>query len=198
VDGVSRGRLTSYTFASVMEDHTIEATFVPALSLAETHTAASWTGVNDGSIDLSVAGGVPPYTFAWSNGARSEDVANLASGTYTVSVTDAVRCWSRIAVTIGNAGTTELVLGPPAPNPARGAMRFRYGVPMPSVIRISVVDLQGREVALLADRSHPAGWYWAEWNGEADRDRGPAPAGVYFVRLQAEGRRVVQQFALIR
>jgi len=34
------------------------------------------------------SGGIPPYTYAWSTGASSSQVSNLASGTYTVTVTD--------------------------------------------------------------------------------------------------------------
>lgn len=44
--------------------------------------------MNDGSIDISVSGGVAPYTFEWSNGATSEDIYSLASGNYSVWVTD--------------------------------------------------------------------------------------------------------------
>ncbi|MES2627707.1 MAG: T9SS type A sorting domain-containing protein [Bacteroidota bacterium] len=43
---------------------------------------------NNGSIDLTVTGGVKPYTFVWSNGASTEDITNLAPGTYSVVVTD--------------------------------------------------------------------------------------------------------------
>jgi hypothetical protein len=43
---------------------------------------------SDGTIDLTVAGGSTPYTYAWSNGAVTEDLAQLKAGTYRVTVTD--------------------------------------------------------------------------------------------------------------
>ncbi|MEO0469867.1 MAG: T9SS type A sorting domain-containing protein [Bacteroidota bacterium] len=49
-------------------------------------------GAMDGGIDISIAGGTPPYTFAWSNGATSEDLSNLSGGTYSVSVSDSLGC----------------------------------------------------------------------------------------------------------
>ena len=46
----------------------------------------------DGAIDLSVMGGTSPYSFAWSNGAMSEDVSDLSEGIYCVTVTDMNTC----------------------------------------------------------------------------------------------------------
>ena len=43
---------------------------------------------SDGSIGITVEGGVEEYDYEWSNGATSEDISNLSFGTYEVFVTD--------------------------------------------------------------------------------------------------------------
>ncbi len=49
-------------------------------------------GEVNGSIDLNISGGVPPYLIHWSNGAANEDINTLYSGWYFVTVTDAHGC----------------------------------------------------------------------------------------------------------
>jgi len=55
-------------------------------------------GLNDGSIDVSVNGGVPPYTYSWtggtSTGATSQDLIGIGPGNYALTITDAVGCAS--------------------------------------------------------------------------------------------------------
>lgn len=45
-------------------------------------------GLNNGSVIASASGGIPPYTFSWSNGASTPSISDLAPGDYTVTVTD--------------------------------------------------------------------------------------------------------------
>ncbi len=55
-------------------------------------TDAACNGAENGSIDIKVSGGTAPYTYLWSNGATSEDLNNIASGNYSVEITDKNNC----------------------------------------------------------------------------------------------------------
>lgn len=55
-------------------------------------TAVNCNGGANGSINIAPTGGTTPYTFAWSNGATSQNITNIRAGSYTVTVTDANRC----------------------------------------------------------------------------------------------------------
>jgi gliding motility-associated-like protein len=49
-------------------------------------------GGNDGSVSVSAAGGVAPYSYLWSNGSTDATVSGLTAGAYSVTVTDANGC----------------------------------------------------------------------------------------------------------
>lgn len=60
---------------------------------------------NNGTADLTVSGGTPPYTFAWSSGSTAEDPTDLTVGNNTVTITDANGC----------TATENITLNPPPP-----------------------------------------------------------------------------------
>lgn len=53
-----------------------------------------------GSIEISLSGGNPPYTYLWSNGATSEDINGIASGDYTITITDNSGCNAIRTITV--------------------------------------------------------------------------------------------------
>lgn len=59
------------------------------IQLSATVTDVSIPQGQDGAIDLSVSGGVAPFTYLWSNGATTQDLSNIIAGIYTVTVTGA-------------------------------------------------------------------------------------------------------------
>lgn len=62
------------------------------IAIVPTVTPASMPSVADGSINLLTLGGTPPYQYAWSNQQTTEDIGNLLSGRYSVTITDMFGC----------------------------------------------------------------------------------------------------------
>ena len=71
-----------------------------ALTLAETHTDASCNGSTDGSINITISGGTPPYTYGWNDGVTTQNRTAIAGGTYTFTATDSKGCDKSISITI--------------------------------------------------------------------------------------------------
>jgi gliding motility-associated-like protein len=71
----------------------------PALTLLS-QTNVNCFGASTGAIDISISGGVLPYTYSWSNGAITQDISGLTAGDYTVTVTDANNCTATALYTI--------------------------------------------------------------------------------------------------
>jgi hypothetical protein len=64
-------------------------TLLPALSATYTSTNPACSNLSTGSINVTVVGGVSPFTFLWNDNALTEDRSNLAANTYSVLITDA-------------------------------------------------------------------------------------------------------------
>ncbi|MEM9821361.1 MAG: T9SS type A sorting domain-containing protein, partial [Bacteroidota bacterium] len=77
-------------------------------------------GQNNGGIDLDVSGGTAPYQYQWSNGATTQDLNHLASGTYWLTVQDANQCQLIIqqGITVMEDQALQLL---PFSNPSLGA-----------------------------------------------------------------------------
>ncbi len=85
--GCTDPNATNYDPNATVDDGS--CTYAPA-TLSAIVNNISCNGLDDGSIDLNVSGGLAPYSYIWSNGSFTEDINNLSSGSYSVSVTDAL------------------------------------------------------------------------------------------------------------
>lgn len=97
---------------------------------------------------------------------------------------------------VHTAGAQDLPTGfslkPAFPNPFNPATTLEYALNVTSDARLSVHDLSGREVALLARGRQEAGAHHVVFDAAA------LPSGVYFARLQTEGGAVTQKLLLVK
>ncbi|MFN8154104.1 MAG: gliding motility-associated C-terminal domain-containing protein [Bacteroidia bacterium] len=82
------------------------------MTLTSSPTNPSCANRNNGAIDLSVSGGNAPYSYSWSNGSTSQDLTNVSSGVYTVTVTDANGCSKTNTTTLTNSYAVSLSTSP--------------------------------------------------------------------------------------
>ena len=151
---------------------------------------AHYAGVAQNQANTGTYDWVPADSVATNGGGAPADsalfkvVAHDANGKSGEDVSDAPFSISarRVGVELGSA-PLAFSLSSVGPIPAAGPVRIEYTVGRPAPVRLSVVDLQGRTVAVVAEGVHPAGRYEALWNRRAE-----VPAGVYFVSYQAAGK----------
>ncbi|OFY73151.1 MAG: hypothetical protein A2265_06160 [Bacteroidetes bacterium RIFOXYA12_FULL_33_9] len=70
------------------------------ISITETLSNVSCSGMTDGSIYISTVGGTAPYTYSWSNGATTQNISALTHGTYGLTLTDSQSCQKILSYTI--------------------------------------------------------------------------------------------------
>ncbi len=112
--------------------------------------------------------------------ARVEAIARDAAGNAGSDVSDA--SFSITSATgVDDAPVTAFALGAPRPNPARGMVSSTFAVPREARIRVGLLDVQGREVMILAAGEFAPGRHAITFGGER------LTAGVYFLRMQVRG-----------
>ncbi len=72
----------------------------PGIKITGTVTDVLCSGNSEGAIDVTVEGGISPYTFSWSSGQLTEDISNVAANAYTITVTDNLGCVTTESFTI--------------------------------------------------------------------------------------------------
>lgn len=81
-----------------------------SLNLDNTIVTNEICGNAAGAIDITISGGVTPYSFNWNNGATTEDISGLSAGTYSCQLTDNNACVINIGPIIINNGSGGLTI----------------------------------------------------------------------------------------
>ena len=196
--GTDRG-----VFRSLDDGNTWEA--INTEDLADKNVRAMTVNANNAIFAGTHEGGVfrsLNYGDAWepvNEGLTSMDVGSLlitADGTMFAGTVGGGVFRRDAATDVASEAATatplDFQLARNYPNPFSTATRIRYALPQQAEIELSVYDVSGRAIAVLAKGSRPAGWHEHIYNASH------LPSGVYFYRLKANDFISVKHFVLMR
>ncbi|MEA3444006.1 MAG: PKD domain-containing protein [Bacteroidota bacterium] len=137
--------------------------------ISPNNVSASAVGINvdcfgdpSGGASLTVTGGYSPYTYLWSDNSVNQNLANVFSGSYTVTVSDASNCET----------TTSVIVNEPA-------------TPVTASLVSSPVDCFGESTGAIditaSGGNSPYSYHWS--NGQNIEDIINLAANVYYVTV---------------
>ncbi len=145
IDSVLENAAAGVYTVSVIDDggceiiRTVEINAPPAILPNASIMNISCGSTGDGSISLAPSGGVPTYSFLWSNGSDMSRLPGLNTGVYDVTVTDANGCTAvesysltgpeDLAITLEATEATDGCNGSIRILPLGGSGNYRYTWP---------------------------------------------------------------------
>jgi hypothetical protein len=120
----------------------------PNSPLSATSVSTDQIGSTNGTINVTVTGGTPNYSFAWSNNATTQNISAPA-GVYTVTITDANNCTFVLKDTINFISGVEGMLSGVKrislyPNPSNGSTHLLVQLDSEYPVSVEVFDALGK------------------------------------------------------
>ena len=145
--------------ATATKSVTVTVNELPTATISVTDALCN--GASNGSVELSVSGGTTPYSYAWSNGATTEDLSSVSAGTYTVTVTDDNGCTAATAsATVSQPAALTVSLEPESETCAGN---------------------DGSVALTVSGGTTPYSYAWS--NGDTTKNLSSVPAGPYTVTV---------------
>jgi hypothetical protein len=151
-------------------------------------------GVADISLDAADFGTYDLFDF----GETYDQVVLVIGKTTPSSSTSYQYSTESIPAGVAEGGVaSSLTLHPAEPNPTRAGGAVRLDLPRAQNVTVSIIDPSGRVIRRLADGAFPTGALSIDWDGRDDRGRA-TPAGVYFVRANAQDGSAVTRWVRVQ
>jgi gliding motility-associated-like protein len=85
---------------------------IPPGGYTVTHDSTPATCSGPGSASVTITGGVPPYTYNWSNGSTSSSTGPVSGGVYCVGIQDNTGCFDTLCITVTSTALPNIVVSP--------------------------------------------------------------------------------------
>jgi hypothetical protein len=161
VPGVYTVTVSDGAACSVTRTYTVSGPST-AISTVVVSRPVTCFGASNGSVTVSVSGGIPPYSYQWSNGSTLRDLSNVGAGTYILNIQDSLGCRRSVTVVVTQPAAltvASLVTNVTCNGSANGA-----------------IDLT------VSGGSAPYGYLWTP-GGAVSQDRTNLTAGTYSVTV---------------
>ena len=154
----------------------------PPPILATVVAQAATIDSSNGSATVSVTGGVPPYTFLWSDNQNTATATGLASGNYDVTIIDANNCVRVLPVFIPVTIPSSIHIKSSTsisvyPNPTSGVINLEITLENPASIEYDIFNSLGQPISkkVLGTRT----------SINENIDLTDSPAGIYLLKVKA-------------
>jgi hypothetical protein len=111
---------------------------------------------------------------------------------------------SRLSLVVNSDGVVGVKEGLPvplqlaqnAPNPVVATTTIVFGLPAPTMMRLTIYDVGGRRVRDLVNGSLPAGLHNVTWNRTDEKGR-PVNSGVFYYRMTTAEKSLVRRMVVL-
>lgn len=163
----------------------------PLMINAVIHPDSLGTPLLEGSVALTVSGGVEPYDYFWTTGSRDSIISELSDGVYFLSVTDFNGCVKDSIFTVAGISKVydfESFNISLFPNPAQQVIHIESTEAL-DIDAMRLYSIDGREIDLQFDDRKVSNRYKVEL--------GVIENGVYILALTISGKTVRHQFVVL-
>ena len=104
--------LSGATAVVCIDSQSIQVTEPALLNITLSSNNPSCIGLSNGSINASLTGGTAPYNYSWSNASTTATIDSLASGSYSLSVSDSNGCIALTTTTLTASNSLDVNINP--------------------------------------------------------------------------------------
>ena len=170
-----------YDTTKITEPSPLQMTLTSPL-LFNGHNVSAFQG-NDGSIELTVTGGTIPYIYLWSNGATTQNISNLNSGNYYVTVMDTNGCRISGEITLTQPLSLEMPQGFSPNDDGKNDLFVIHGI---EAYPDNVLTIYNRWGNIVYSKKG----YFNEWTGNSNNGQ-QLPDATYFAILEVNKGEIV-------